>query len=119
MIRGYYLIAAVLGFGLAAAILLLVRRDHLYLRDGVFWIVVAIVSLVFGLFPPLLDQLGALLGVAYSPALLFLIAIVVLVLRALLTDLALTAVRRDIRRLNQRIAMLDANLKASEHESRD
>lgn len=112
--KDYYLVAASLGLGLAAVILYLIRRDHLYLRDGVFWIVVAMASLLFGLWPNLVDRVGSLVGVAYPPALLFLIAIVVLVLRSLTTDIALTRVRRDLRRLNQRIALAETLMNRDE-----
>jgi hypothetical protein len=40
--------------------------------------------------------------------LLLLVAIIALVVKALLGDIALTKVHRDIRRLNQRMAMFDA-----------
>jgi hypothetical protein len=40
--------------------------------------------------------------------LLLLVAIVVLVVKALLGDIAMTKVRRDVRRLNQRIALMEA-----------
>lgn len=107
--KDYYLVVAVLGIGLALTILILIRRDHIQLRQGLFWIAVALASLVFGIWPGLLDLLGRTVGVAYSPALLFLVAIVVLVLRALLTDIALTQIKRDVRRLNQRISLSETN----------
>jgi hypothetical protein len=89
-------------------ILYLVRRDHIYIRQGLFWIFTAFFSLVFGVFPALIDTIGGMLGVAYPPTLLLLVAIIALVVKALLGDIALTKVHRDIRRLNQRMAMLDA-----------
>jgi hypothetical protein len=105
--KDYYLTVLVIGFGLAGVILYLVRRDHIYIRQGVFWIVAAVASIVFGIWPSLIDIVGAALGVAYPPTLLLLAAIIVLVLKALLSDIALTKVRRDLRRLNQRIALLE------------
>lgn len=107
--KDYYLVVAVLGIGLALAILTLIRRDHIQLRQGLFWIAVALASLVFGIWPDLIDRLGRAVGIAYSPALLFLVAIVGLILRALLTDIALTQIKRDVRRLNQRIALLETS----------
>ena len=97
-----------IGFGLAYAILYLVRRDHLYIRQGVFWILVAAFSLGFAIWPTLIDTLGGALGIAYPPTLLFLVAIVVLVVKSLLADIISTRLKRDIRRLNQRLAMLEA-----------
>ena len=105
--KDYHLTVLVIGFGLAYGILYLVRRDHLYIRQGVFWIGIALLSLALAIWPHLIDTLGAAVGIAYPPNLLFLVAIVVLVLKALLGDIALTKVRRDLRRLNQRIALLE------------
>jgi hypothetical protein len=103
--KEYHLLVTVLGIGLALTILTLIRRDHIHLRQGLFWTVVAVASLVFGIWPGLIDFLSHAVGIAYSPALLFLAAIVVLILRALFTDIALTQLKRDVRRLNQRIAL--------------
>ena len=105
--RSYHLTVLVIGIGLAIAILYLVRRDHLYIRQGVFWILVAALSLLLGAWPYLIDTVGEALGVAYPPTLLFLVAIAVLVIKALFGDIAVTKLRRDLRRLNQRIALLE------------
>ena len=107
--RDYHLTVLVIGFGLALGILHLVRRDHLYIRQGVFWILIALLSLALAIWPTFIDMLGNALGIAYGPTLLFLVAIVVLVLKSLLNDIALTKVRRDLRRLNQRIALLETH----------
>ena len=105
--KSYHLTVLVIGIGLAISILYLVRRDHLYIRQGVFWILIAAGSLLLGSWPQLIDRMGDLFGVAYPPTLLFLAAIVVLVIRALFGDIAITKLRRDLRRLNQRIALLE------------
>jgi hypothetical protein len=105
--KDYHLTVLVIGFGLAYGILHLVRRDHIYIRQGVFWITVALLSLALAIWPYLIDMFGSALGIAYPPTLLFLVAIVVLVVKALLGDIALTKVRRDVRRLNQRMALLE------------
>jgi len=105
--KSYHLTVLIIGIGLAISILYLVRRDHLYIRQGVFWILIAAGSLLLGSWPQLVDRAGDVLGVAYPPTLLFLAAIVVLVIRALFGDIAITKLRRDLRRLNQRIALLE------------
>ena len=112
--KSYHLTVIVMGLVLAIGILYLVRRDHLYIRQGLFWIFIAAASLLFGLWPYLIDTLGPALGIAYPPALLFLVAIVVLMFKALFGDIQLTRVRRDLRRLNQRIALLEAGHRADE-----
>lgn len=107
--KDYHLTVLVIGFGLAYGILHLIRRDHLYIRQGLFWIAIALLSLALAIWPSLIDTLGGALGIAYPPTLLFLVAIVVLVIKTLLGDIALTKVRRDLRRLNQRIALLETD----------
>ncbi len=107
--KDYHLTVLVIGVGLAYGILHLVRRDHLYIRQGIFWILIALLSLALAVWPNFIDTLGVSLGIKYPPTLLFLVAIVVLVVKALLTDMALTKVRRDLRRLNQRIALLETD----------
>ena len=115
--KDYHLTVLVIGVGLAAGILYLVRRDHIYIRQGMFWIVIALATLAFAIWPSLIDKAGAALGIAYPPTLLLLVAIVVLVLKALLADIALTKVNRDLRRLNQRMALLEAEHPAEERPS--
>ena len=107
--KDYHITVLVIGFALAYGILNLVRRDHLYIRQGLFWIGIALLSLALAIWPYLIDTLGAFVGFAYPPNLLFLVAIIVLVVKALLGDIALTKVRRDLRRLNQRIALMETD----------
>ena len=106
--REYHLAVLVIGVALAAGILYLVRRDHIYIRQGMFWIAIAVATLAFALWPGLIDVAGRALGIAYPPTLLLLVAIVVLVVKALLADIALTKTSRAVRRLNQRIALIEA-----------
>ncbi|PIW38722.1 MAG: DUF2304 domain-containing protein [Hydrogenophilales bacterium CG_4_8_14_3_um_filter_62_83] len=115
--KDFHLLVTVIGIGLGIAILYLVRRDHLYIRQGLFWIIVALASLILGIWPPIVDWVGSLVGVYYPPALLFLIAIVVLMVRSLLTDIALTQVRRDLRRVNQRIALAESEAEVTENNA--
>lgn len=96
---------AVLGLGLAAIILLLVRRSHLHLSHGVFWLGVAVLAAVFGLWPGFVDQLATVAGISYSPALILLVAIIVLLVKSLLIDITNTRIERQLRRLNQRLTI--------------
>ena len=106
-VKDFHLLMGALGIGLGVAILLLVRRDHLYIRHGVFWMAVALVSVVLGVWPNLVDRIGQVTGVAYPPALLFLLAIMMLIIRAVIADIAFTRLRREVRILNQKIALME------------
>jgi hypothetical protein len=102
-----------LGLALAAVIVLLLRRDHLYVMHALFWVVVAGAALVLGLWPGLIDRLAGYTGIFYPPALLLLAGLVVLFVKALHADMLNTRLERDVRRLNQRIAMLEASAERS------
>lgn len=99
---------SLLGLALAAGILVLLRRDHLYVAHGVFWIVVAAAAATLGLWPGLVDRLAMLLGIHYPPALLLLIGLIVLLIKTLHADILNTRLEREVRRLNQRIAVFEA-----------
>ena len=110
MIASLQMTTGLLGLGLAIIILVLVRRDHLYLMHGLFWVVVAAAAAVLGAWPGLIDRLAMAVGISYPPALVLLLANVVLLLKALHADMLNTRIERDVRRLNQRLAMLEADL---------
>ncbi|BEP95502.1 hypothetical protein GmRootA79_38860 [Acidovorax sp. A79] len=98
-----------MGTGLAVLILYLIRRDHLYLMHGLSWAVAAGVAAVLGAWPGLIDRLAGWAGFGYPPALLLLLACVLLVVKALHADMVNTRIERDMRRLNQRLALLEAD----------
>lgn len=101
---------SLLGLGLAVLILVLLRRDHLYIRHALFWIVVAVLAAILGLWPRLIDLLSTTVGISYPPAALLLLACLVLFIKALYSDMHHTRLERDQRRLNQRLAMLELQL---------
>lgn len=110
---------ALMGVSLAVLILYLIRRDHLYLMHGLFWVAVAATAAVLGAWPGLIDRLAVWTGVGYPPALLLLLACMVLLLKALHADMVNTRIERDMRRLNQRLAMFEADLEALGHTTSD
>jgi hypothetical protein len=111
------LTTALMGIGLAALILYLIRRDHLYVMHGLFWVLVAGAAAVLGAWPGLIDRLAMVMGVVYPPTLLLLLVSMVLLIKALHSDMVNTRIERDVRRLNQRLALLEADLQmqAPEH----
>lgn len=106
---------SLLGLGMAALIIYLVRRDQLYLMHGLLWSAVAAVAALLGAWPGLIDALASRLGFAYPPALLLLLACAVLLLKALHADILCTRLERDVRRLNQRLALLELAQKEALH----
>lgn len=115
----FYFTTATLSVGLAVSILYLVRKDHLYLRDGIFWILVALSALLLGFLPGLIDSLGSIAGIAYPPALILTLAVVVLLIKALYADLLATRTRRDLRRLNQKLALIEFELSRKQRSAEE
>ena len=103
------LTTTLLGLALAAVILFLVRRDRLYLMHGLFWAIVAGAVAVLGAWPGMIDHLARIAGISYPPALLLLLASALLLVKALHSDMVNTRIERDVRRLNQRLALLEAD----------
>lgn len=102
-----HLTTALLGLGLAVVILWLLRRDHLQVVHGLFWLMVAAFAALLGVWPGLIDKLAVVAGISYPPALLFLAAAMVLLIKALHADIVNTRMEREVRRLNQRLALFE------------
>ncbi|MEZ5438608.1 MAG: DUF2304 domain-containing protein [Lysobacteraceae bacterium] len=105
------LTAALLGVGTALVILYLVRRDQMHGRYAFWWLSVATVALVFGLMPSLVDRLGHWFGVKYPPTLVVMLVLAALLVKLLVSDLDVTRRERRIRRLLQKTAILEAELR--------
>ena len=104
----YQMTSMVIGLTLAAVILWLVRRDHLHGPYAVWWIGAAATVTVLGFFPSIFDRLGGYLGVSYPPMLAMVLGFALLLIKILTMDLERSRQERQIRRLAQRLAMLEA-----------
>ncbi len=98
---------SLLGIGLAVFIIVLLRRDHIFILHGLFWMGVAVLAALLGLWPGLIDKVAGLVGISYPPAALLLGAVIVLFVKLLYSDITQTQLERQLRRLNQRVAMMD------------
>ncbi|MDT8438934.1 MAG: DUF2304 domain-containing protein [Wenzhouxiangellaceae bacterium] len=102
--------AALLALIVIGLILWLIRSDRLPISHALWWLGIAGVVGILGLKPRLIDDAARLVGVDYPPALLFTLAILVLVVKALHEDLEVSTTRRRLLRLAQKVAMLEAQL---------
>lgn len=104
----YQLTSMVIGVSLATIILFLVRRDHLHGPYAIWWIGVAATVALLGFFPRLFDVVAVKLGVSYPPILAIVLGFSLLLVKILTMDLERSRQERVIRRLAQRLAMLEA-----------
>ena len=75
--------------------------------------------MVLGVWPGMINRLAVALGISYPPAMLLLLACMVLLIKALHADMVNTRIERDVRRLNQRLAMLEADTENIRQTSSD
>ncbi len=102
--------SAILGVGLAGAILFLVRRDHLHGPYAVWWLAVAAATFVLGVFPGVVVWLGHVTGIGYAPVLPIIVALSLVLIRMLKLDIDRSRQERRMRRLTQKLAILEQEL---------
>ncbi len=108
MIITYQWITSILGVLIAGIILYLVRRDHLHGPYAVWWLLVAIITTVLGIWPEIVDQLGYSFGVGYPPVLLLVLAQGMMLVKILTMDIERSRQERRLRRLAQHMAILES-----------
>ena len=102
--------SAIIGVALAGAILFLVRRDHLHGPYALWWFAVAASTFALGVFPILIVWLGHLTGIVYAPVLPIIIAVALILIRMLKLDIDRSKQERQMRRLTQKLAILEREL---------
>lgn len=108
MIDRANVITGILGVGIGAAIILLIRRDKMRVGYSIWWFAIALAIILMGFFPTFVDVIGELLGVHYPPILFMVTAICALLLKVLTMDIEHTRHGVQIKTLVQRVALLEA-----------
>jgi len=104
----YQLTSTFLGFFIAGVILWLIRRDFLHSRHATWWLVVAVSIVLLGIFPTTVDWLATHLGVHYPPTLIFILGMGFILIKVIAIDIHQSDLERKVRRLAQRLAILEA-----------
>lgn len=103
----YHITSALLGLSIAGIILFLIRRDHLHSRHALWWLWIAFMILILGIFPGIIDTFAGFLGINYPPTLIFILGIGMLLVKVLGVDIHQSELERRQRRLTQRIALIE------------
>ena len=107
-------VSGLIGIAAALTIIVLIRRDHLHVRYGLWWIAVAAAFVVFGFFPGIIDWLAPKVGVSYGPVLALTLGLTIFVIKVLTLDIARSRDEARTVRLIQRIAMLESEVRQLE-----
>jgi len=106
----YTTTTAIFGIATVIAIFRLIRKHSLSARYTIWWIAISAAVLVFTLFPWLADKLVSVLGISYAPTFFFFSAILMIFLKILFMDIDRSKQEVRIRRLLQRLALVEAEL---------
>ncbi len=110
--------SAVLGLMIAGGILYLIRKDHLHTHHAVWWLAGAVLIALLGLFPQFVDWLAHWLNIGYPPTLLLTAGMGMLVIKILAIDIHQSRQERKIRRLVQRLGLLEEELRRHREQQR-
>ena len=109
----YQLTSTVISLGIAGLILYFVRRSRLHGPFALWWMGVAAGVMLLGFFPGLIDRMAVLLGVGYPPVLALVLGLGVILIKVLTMELHLSRQEQIIRRLTQRLAILESQVGVS------
>lgn len=91
-----------------ALLIVLVRRGALRVKYAMLWIPVGFAMFVFAVVPGALDGLAGLVGVAYPPTILFVLALGLLMFVSIHLSWELSRIDERVRTLAEHIAILNA-----------
>ncbi len=106
--------AAIAAAGLLTVVFELIRRRRLQERYALLWLVTALVILVLALWRDALNVLAELVGIAYPPSALFVLASFFILVVLLHYSTVISQLSERNVTLAQRIALLEARLRRHE-----
>ena len=109
-------VAIIAAAGLLIVLLDLVRRRRLLERYALLWLASGIVLLALAIWRNALADLASVLGVAYPPNALFVVAFGFVLVLLLHFSLAVSRLSDQSKVLAQKLAMLEARVHANERE---
>lgn len=102
-------------FGIAAVlpslalILVLVRRGHMRIKYAMLWVPVGLAMLVMSVVPGMLNATARLIGVAYPPTVIFVLAIGLLIFVTVHLSWELSRLDERVRLLAEHLALQSAD----------
>ena len=82
-----------------------IRQSKIQIESAIFWIVLALVLVVFSVFPPVADFIAHCLGIYSTPNFLFLFVIFVLIVKEFRMTLHISKLETRFKELVQRMAL--------------
>lgn len=112
------IVSIVVSGGLLVTVIELVRRGRLTEEYSFIWIISAAALLVLSLWRNLLDLAASALGVHYPPAVLLLVLTFFVVIVSLYFSVVVSRHRKDIEKLVEEVALLEADIRLLRESAR-
>jgi len=99
-------VAIIISLIILVVVVDLIRRGMLKEQYALLWIASAIVLMILSVWRGLLDIIASILGVAYPPSFLFLVAFLFLLLIVLYFSVVISNISEKNKKLSQEVALL-------------
>ena len=103
----YKITTTIIGIIIFLIIFMLVRRGKLQEKFALAWFAIGVIVVILGLFPIIIDKIAWVTGISYAPALLFVIAVGVLLIQNLYLFIFASQNEIRIKELLQQVAVLN------------
>jgi hypothetical protein len=113
----YKLFSLITGLIIAATLIKLVRNSKVHSSLFVWWTSIIGLILVFAFYPTLIDVMGKWFGISYPPIIISLAGIGLLLIKTLSMDIYITKNEIRYKKLAQKMALLEKELKEKAHSS--
>lgn len=101
--------------GTFAMIMRKIRQSRMQIESAIFWIVLALVLVVYSVFPKVADACASLLGIYATTNFLFLFAIFVLILKVFFMSIHISQLESKIKELVQAMALEEKKYEEEKH----
>ncbi len=94
----------------------LIRKNRLELKYALSWFVISLFVLVVDIFPVIMEKLADILGITTPVNMMFLLGFLFSLAIILVLTVALSINAGSVKRLNQKVAMLDKRIRELEEK---
>lgn len=94
-----------------------IRKAKLQIEDGIFWVLVSAMFVVFSLFPPVADFLAHMLGIYATVNFLFLFMIFLLLMRVFSMTIRISQLETKVKELVQKLAIYQLDMEEQRKEN--
>ena len=100
------ILVMVLGLGLMIRVIFGIKKSKLSEWQSMLWLVCAVVLILLGAIPSIVNWLAGLFGITWPPALIFLVAIVIIAMICFSHAQEISVMRAEISEQEMQIALL-------------